>query len=72
VIDDATPLFLFSENGDQTEWSTTLSKSLGRDTRPLFGEETMSWSATPSPTRRQRHDLTAALAAARLLAGGKP
>jgi len=71
VIDEQTPFFLSSEEGDEARWSENLARSLGRQTRPLIESEGVDWVSAPAPTGRQRSELSAALAAARLLGGGK-
>jgi hypothetical protein len=70
VIDEEAPFFLFSEKGDDGEWSERLTRSLAWRTRPLWDGEMSGWRVTPTPTRRHWLELSAALAAARLLAGG--
>jgi len=71
VVDEQAPFFLFSEEGDEDRWSENLARSLGRQTRPLTEGERVDWISAPAPIGRQRSELSAALAAARLLGGGK-
>lgn len=68
LVDDQTPFFLMTQENDEAEWSETLAGVLGRQARPLLSKETVTWGSCPP---QKKSEMAAALAAARLLGGGK-
>jgi len=61
--------FLFSEEEEGTGLARQLSGYIDQAVTPLSSHERFDWSLGTLPNRQQRHSLTAAAAAAQLLAG---
>lgn len=69
LIEADAAAFLFNADQEGTDLAQQLSRYIGRPVTPLTCHERLDWSRGRLPNRPQRHSLTAAAAAAQLLAG---